>query len=326
MDRENLKQLLRKPRAIWTVLLVIVTVWLFAEYYNFAIRGNKSVAGSELISVESLSAKYNQHFANVIACGNNLDANLDRDTERKMSCARSAWALGLVGQARRDWNDLLSNPRLKGLDKVRSQLAYAMLELQEYNYEKARLLAQEVVSKLEDSNLKAQFMLLIGESLTAEGRLDQANNYFTQAYNIGDDVVKSWAKYMMAENKLKSKRVIAARDDYLQVDAASEYAKNALIRLVQIDFDNKDFDNVLLWGRELRENHLVTDEMPWLRYTAIEAYIRKKNIKAAVAELERLGQETQNRGTWYTLSVAAMESYIGKEELASKMEMAKIVR
>ena len=319
MDLEKLKQILRKPVAVWTAVGVSVALLLLIGVYSLVSGGNKRVAGAELISVQALSEKYNQHFANVIACGNNLDFSLDKDIERKMSCAKSAWALGLVGQARQDWNDLLNNPRLKGLDRVSAQLSYSMLELQEYNYEKARLIAQEVVSKLEDSNLKAQFMLLIGESLTAEGRSDQANNYFTQAYNIGDEVIKSWAKYMMAENKLKSKRVMAARDDYLQVDAASEYAKSALLKLVQIDFDNKDFDSVLLWGRELRENHLITEELAWLRYVTIESHIRKNNIRAAVAELEKLGQETQGNGTWYALSVAAMEAHIGKEELAAKI-------
>jgi len=319
MDREKLKQYLRKPVTMWVVVVVAVVLFLGEEYYRFANRSTK-VAGAELVEVNSLSEKYNQHFANVIACGSNLDASLDKDIERKMSCAKSAWALGLVGQARRDWNELLNNPELKGLDRARSQLSYAMLELQEYNYEKARLLAQEVLSKLEESNLKAQFMLLIGESLSAEGRLDQANNYFTQAYNIGDEVVKSWAKYMMAENKFKSKRFSSAREDYLQVDSASEYAKDALLRLVYIDFENNDYDNVLLWGRELRENHpLGEDELPWLRYVAVEAYIKKNNIPSAVAELEKLGQETQKRGTWYALGVATMEAYIGREELAVKM-------
>ena len=318
MDIKNLGQILRRPVAVWTVLGVAAILLLLVGYYIFVHGGNQSVAGAELVSVESLSEKYNQHFANVIACGNSLDINLAKDIERKMSCAKSAWALGLVGQARQDWNELLSNPRLKGLDKVRAQLSYAMLELQEYNYEKARLLAQEVVAKLEDSNLKAQFMLLIGESLNAEERREQANNYFMQAYNIGDEVVKSGAKYMMAENKFKAKRFTAARDDYLQIDAASEYAKDALLRLVHIDFENKDFDSVLLWGRELRENHLITDELPWLRYVAIEAYIKRNNIKAAVLELEKLSEETQGRGTWYALSVAAMEEHIGKQELAVK--------
>ena len=317
MDMKEFRPYLHKPVTVWVVLGIAIVLFLFAEYYRFSSKNDKSVAGAELVTMQSLSEKYNQHFANVIACGNNLDINLDKDIERKISCAKSAWALGLVGQARRDWNELLNNPQLKGLDRVRSQLSYAMLELQEYNYEKARLLAQEVVSKLEESNLKAQFMLLIGESLSAEGRPDQANSYFTQAYNIGDDVVRSGAKYMMAENKLKSKRAAAARDDYLQVDAASEYAKDALLRLVQIDFENKDYENVLLWGRELRENHPIGEELPWLRYVAIESYIKKNNIKAAVTELEKLGQETQNRGTWYVLGVAAMEAYIGKEELAA---------
>ncbi|MDR2337892.1 MAG: tetratricopeptide repeat protein [Deltaproteobacteria bacterium] len=313
--------LLKCQSTAWVCLSLALLLFFFVNGDSFEANGvapakTTTSRNTAPANQARLTKKYNAQFAQAVQCSEKWQY-ITTTIEEKLECAKNFWALGLVGQASQIWNTVLNDPNLIGVERYRSQLSWAMLEMQTANFEKARALAQDILAELYDSNFKAQFLLLIGQSWTAEGNFEKALADYQLAYQTGDEVVQSEAKFLMAENKLKLKRVLEARQDYIGVDSASEYALPALLQLIKIDFEQEDYEAVLIWNKEIHDNHFVKPELQWLRYVTIEALIKTHNFNTALEEFKKAESEMQKTNTWYVLSVAAIEEERARQELNS---------
>jgi tetratricopeptide (TPR) repeat protein len=306
--------LLKCQWTAWVCLSLALFLFFFVNEGSFEASGIDEAKISAAANHAELAKKYNSQFAKAVQCTEKWQY-ITTTVSEKLECAQNFWALGLVGQAGQIWNTVLNDSDLIGVERYKSQLSWAMLEMQADNFAKARKLAQDVLAELYDSNFKAQFLLLIGQSWTAEGDFETAIEYYQQAYQSGDELVKSEAKFLMAENKLKLNKLSEARKDYTQVDFASDYALPALMKLAKIDFDQKNYESVLIWNKEIRDNHFVKDESSWLKYVTIESLIKMHGVDSALEELKKSETAIQKNDSWYVLSVAAIEEELARREL-----------
>ena len=279
----------------------------FVAFLSVSVGAYAETATTALY-VESVAQlnKRGKHIEAIAAFKKTEDSK--RSLADKIAAAQSAWALGLVDMAREQWNEILANQDFKGTERTRTILALAMLELQERRYDKARALAEKALPELDKSDLKAQFLIVIGEALSEQGAHSKAEQYYREAAEIGNDVIRSEAKYFIGENQFALGRLEQARQSFSEVETASDYAPRALQRLVKIDLAQGKYDGVLTWIKEGREEFSLQFEDPWIRYAQIIALAETNQIEKATEELAAFKARYSDQDSWYTLASATYEA------------------
>ncbi|MCC6933492.1 MAG: hypothetical protein IT292_09590 [Deltaproteobacteria bacterium] len=289
-------------------------VKLFSVIMLAALSGNiVTPVYAELSSLEGVTA-LNRRGKHLEAVAEFRKLSAEQNTLAvKIAAAQSAWAAGVVDLSRDLWTEILANRDFKGIERHRAVLALAILELQENNPERARYLAEQVLPEVQTSDLKAQLLLLIGESLTEQGLHSKAEGYYQEAAQVGNDVLRSEAKFLYGENQLSLGRTEGARKSFTEVETASEYAPQALFQLIKIDLDQGQYNGVLTWIKEGREEFPMQFEDSWIRYANIIALANTKQLNQCVEELKTFKARYSDQDTWYVL---ANSEYEGKELVA----------
>ena len=225
-----------------------------------------------------------------------------------LAAAQSAWALGLVDEARRLWDDLLNSRRLSKEESARVLLSRAMLEMQEKSYESARAFAERGAALLQPSELRAQLWLVVAESLVEQGITTSATEFYERAKNEGAEQLRSEAAFRLGECQLRLGRPDQARFNFTSIPLQSEYAQAGLGRLVQIDFREKDYDSVLTWLKEGQQSYPREFDSPSFAYTHISALLEIKRLDEARAALREFKTKYSAANPWYILAEAAYEA------------------
>jgi len=253
------------------------------------------------------------HFEAVLAAQEKDTLSL----EERLSAARSAWALGLAETARKNWDEALANESFDGTERDKELLARAILELQEGRLEQARSLAEKTAATIPASDLRAQFWLLIAESLRTQGALSQAESYYQRAVSESSQDTRSEANYLLGECLLRLGRMTDARYAFAGVESKGRFAVAALKRLVEIDLDQKSYEGVLTWIHEGRENYPSEFEDPWVSYAQTMALLEVGRIDDASQELKRMKTRHSENETWYQLADSSMEANLLRASLTT---------
>ena len=260
-----------------------------------------------LLSIRQLSTA-GRHLEAVREASSRSDLTLSD----RLAAAKSAWALGLIDKARLFWDDSLADPRFRGADRSRELLGRAILELQEGNYTEANTHAERATRLLPPSELRAQLWILIGESLTAQGAIRQGMEYFERAAKEAGGRTRSDALFQLGESEFRSGLLDKARYRYVEVDESSPQGEDALKRLAEIDFMQRNFSGVLTWIKEGRDRFPERFGESWVYYAAISASLALGQEESAAEELDRFGVKYTERDPWYALAAAAYEAHAVK--------------
>lgn len=226
----------------------------------------------------------------------------------ELATARSAWGLGLVDAARIHWDAALANRDFRGPERTREQLARAILELQEGNYETARALAEQTAGTLSPSDVRAQFWVVVAESLKAQNAFSQAETYYKKAVEESSRESKSEPLFLLGECQLKLGMVNDARYSFASVSAPSRYTAPALLRLTEIDSLQRNYEGVLIWVSEGRENYPSDFEEPWLGHAEVVALTELGRYEEARRALERVRVRHSDKQPWFALAEAELEA------------------
>lgn len=254
------------------------------------------------------------HFDAILSASSKDDLSL----EDQLSAARSAWALGLADSARKYWDEALAHEALDGKERSKELLARAILELQEGKVEQARTIAERAAASIPSSDLRAQFWLLIAESLTTQGATSQAESYYQRAVAEAGTETKSEANFLHGECLLKLGRMTDARHSFAGVESRGRFAVAALKRLIEIDLNEKSFEGVLTWVHEGSENYPREFEDPWIRYAQTVAYLGLNRMEEAKQEVTRLKARHSDNESWFQLADATVEARLLKNNLKSE--------
>ncbi|MCB0360023.1 MAG: hypothetical protein KDD44_10315 [Bdellovibrionales bacterium] len=237
----------------------------------------------------------------------------ERSVADGLAAARSAWSLGLVGRARDIWDDVFAIEDFRGVERARALLARAILEHQEQQHEPARAFAERGAALLEPSDLRAQFWLLIAESLRSENVLSRAEGYYERAAAEGTGQTKAEALYFLGEVQKGLGRLQEARQTFTSLPLASAFTARALKRLIEIDHTERDYDGVLTWIQEGLSTYPTSFDEPWVQYTRIKALLALGRYADAQVAQKEFGVKFSEKDRWYLLATAMVEQALSNQ-------------
>ena len=272
------------------------------------LAANSFVGGpSSTKSGDSISdlARRGKHFEAMVQVYEEKDQMTLSD---RLGAAKSAWALGLVDRAREYWDEALNNPEFKEDERYRTMLARSIVELQEGGFEQARAIAERAAAKLDSSELRAQFWLVIAEALKEQKALSLAEEYYNKAIKDGEATVQTEARFLLGECELKLGRLNEARYAFASVDAGSSYTLQALHRLIEIDFGQRNYEGVLTWVNEGRESYPTEFRDGWTTYATVSSLVELTRTEDARKELQDFKVRRSDQDSWFPLAEAAIEA------------------
>ncbi|MCB0322890.1 MAG: hypothetical protein KDD69_04930 [Bdellovibrionales bacterium] len=235
------------------------------------------------------------------------------DLSEQLALAQSAWALGLITTAREIWDDAFAQRGFEGIDRARATLSRAIMELQEGAYEEARALSERAAQDLPPSELRAQFWLVIAEALKEQGAASMAEGYYKKAVEEGRGAVKGEASYLLGECQFRLGRVNDARYSFASLETTSHYTAQALRRLAEIDYQQRNYEGVLTWIEEGRESFPSEFQDGWTGYTLVTALLEVGRFREAKKEAAALQVRHSEGDGWVALAQAALEARLARE-------------
>lgn len=231
----------------------------------------------------------------------------------KLMLARSAWALGLVDTAREVWDEVFAHNEFTGTERARAVLGRAILELQEGQYEVARAFAERGARELKASALRAQFWLVIAEALKEQGAVSLSEDYYKRAIAEGDEAVKNEASFLLGECQYRLGRLEDARYSFAGIETSSEHTPKALRRLAEIDSQQHNFQGVITWIEEGRNNYPSEFQDGWSAYTMVTALLATGSEQEAKREVEQFRVQHSESSPWFGLASAALEATLARK-------------
>ena len=271
-----------------------------------------AIAESDSVPIRQLTAS-GLHFDALSAISEKGELSLDDE----LSAARSAWALGLADVSRKYWDEALANESLGGDERSKELLGRAILELQEGHFDESRSMAEKSAAALEPGELRANFWLVVAESLRLQGVQAQAEGYYQKAAQESSGETRSEATYLLGECQLRQGRMNDARYSYAGVEAKGKFAVPAIKRLIEIDLNQKSYESVLTWVEEGRSNYPSEFEDPWVGYTSVVSLLEVGRREDAGKELQRLKTRHSEQEPWFQVASASYEARMLKDSLAN---------
>ena len=252
------------------------------------------------------------HLQAVVSYDQIEHSELQASLSDRLSAAKSAWALGLPVRARLAWDQALDDPKFQGAERTRAQLGRAIMELQERNFEEARSIAERAVSDASVPGIRAQLHLVIAESLREQGALNLATEYYKKARDEGDKNVANEAGFLLGETQIKLGQFTDARYSFTAIELGAPFAAQAIRRLAEIDLTQKNYEGVLTWIQEGRENHFQEVDDAWSQYALVAALCSLDRGADAQAELKTFQARYSEQNGWYLLAQAAVETKLAE--------------
>ncbi len=236
------------------------------------------------------------------------NSNLESKLADKLAAAKSAWALSNTAKARELWQEALADRELVGEERSRASLSLAILESQEGNHEEARAIAEKEAHQMESSELRAEFWLVIAESLKEQKAYSVAEGYYKKAIAEGSTKIIHEANYLQGEVQFKLGLIDESRYSFTQVALGSEYAYPALKHLIEIDYTQKNYPGVLNWITEAKENYPQQVKDPQVSYFYISALLELGKLEQAKKVLESFKINNSETNPWFTLALSGVEA------------------
>lgn len=233
--------------------------------------------------------------------------------------AKSAWALGLVNEARAIWDEVLAHKECEGTERARSLFARALLEYQEGNYDKARTTAEDAASLLPESELRGELWFVVGESLASGQFWSLAEPYYEKALREASKERKQETLLRLATVRDKLGRTNDARKTLIQIELTSDITPKALQNLLMIDAKANNPGGVRTWVNEGRSAYPSQFNDPEVNYLLISALLKDDMNKEAALELTKSIDSSNDSNIWNILSAAEYERALAEKQVASEM-------
>ena len=277
-----------------------------------------------LLGVCGLSA-YAQHPIEVeraAAQGDYMAAlvTYDRLPERRATlgareaAAASAWGLGLPDRAIEEYDRILKDESLAPQKRARLFLSRGAIELQENRFQVASLFAERSVQQLaEPSPLRAQALLLWGQSLSRLGMAGKAEEKLEQALKESLSADRPDIHYQLAECQLILGKFDEARAHLEQVPLHHERTSKALRYLAQLAVERKDPGQITFWLTKGREDYPRDFLDSWVDYALMSAAIQEENVTRVLDLREQAATRFPPSDHWLTLLQAESEIFLWNE-------------
>ncbi len=293
----------------FTTILFITILSLLQLVSMSFVHGDSRVGSDPLIGVKELSTE-GRHFDAVLLYKDNESI---RSLGETLAVARSAWALGLVEEARKRWDEALLHPDCSGTERARVYLARAIMELQEGEFEKARSFAEEGSSALDESELRGELYYIIAEALYAQKMYSLSERYYEKVSREGAKERTQEALLQLARVRNHLRRNTEARKALTQIELTSRVTPEALEELLTIDTKNKNFSGVRTWVEEGRNSFPSEFRSSKISYAHAMALINEGLMVEAEEEVSYISTNAKENDPWFQLGRALIEAEYAKE-------------
>lgn len=232
--------------------------------------------------------------------------------------AKSAWALGLVNEARAIWDEVLSHRECQGTERARALFARSLLEYQEGNFDLARTTAEDGASLLPESALRGELWFVVGESLVGGEFWSLAEPYYEKALREASKERKQETLLRLAMVRDKLGRIKDARKTLIQIELTSDMTPKALHELLTIDAKANNSGGVRTWINEGRMGYPSQFNDPEVNYLLISALLKDDMVHEASAELKKSIDASNDSNVWNILSTAEFERKQAETQVATE--------
>lgn len=289
---------------IMCISLFFCSTLLYAQDGDIAIDDVKDPG---LLTIRELSEQ-GKHFEAIIRVEKD---NSYRPLGEIIAAAKSAWALSLISHARKYWDLALSHKDCVGTERARVLLARGLMEFQERNFEQARSIAEEGTSYINESELRGELWLLIGESLRAQELFSLSETYLDKAVSESTGHRKQEAILSLAAVKKQLGKTDDARNTLTKVELSSQVTVKALTELVHIDAQKNNAQGVRTWIQEGRKSFPSEFSSSQIGFQHVRAMLSDGLLDDAEKEIQKVSREVHADDVWLQLSRSLVEEYKG---------------
>jgi tetratricopeptide (TPR) repeat protein len=265
--------------------------------------------GEPLIGVKELS-RQGRHFDALMMYKENENSH---SLGEIFAVARSAWALGLVNEARKRWDEALQHPECSGTERARVYLSRAIMELQEGDYEKARSFAEEGSSIIEASELRGELFFVVAEALYSQKMFSLSERYYDRVVREGSKERSQESLLQLARVRFSLGRFAEARKTLTQIELTSKFTPEAISELLHIDLKNRNHSGVRTWVEEGRTSYPSEFRSPKVSYQHATALASEGLLLEAEEEVAYISAHSKENDPWLNLGRALIEAEYAKE-------------
>lgn len=214
-----------------------------------------------------------------------------------LAAAKSAWALGLVKEAKTQYDRaLLLDPEgqeLSDADRSRILFSRGIIEFQEGNYQAAIVFAGKASDLIEvEGPLKAEIFQLWGEALLKANKPQLALEKCEAALNWIRPEGEGDLHYLIATAAMTIGQLEKAEEHFTAVPLRHSKSGLAMKGLGMLALENKKYDEVTFWLTKGRQEYPDVFLDSWVDFALVKAY-------AASGDSEQLKKAYENATATY---------------------------
>lgn len=230
-------------------------------------------------------------------------------TSARLAVARSAWALGWVERAIREYETALRDSTLSPGLRARGLLSRGIIEFQERRLPLALHFAEKAAAAVPaGDSAGATIELLWGNVLEEMNEPARAESHYLKAIATAPSEDIAEARFHLARCRRRLGNSAGAEEMFQQIPINHPRAPEALRALGEIALDGGDGERALLWLSEGREKFPEEFLDSWVDYAMVHAQIVRGDINAAAALAGQAAVRYPQSDAWVVLLQAELES------------------
>jgi tetratricopeptide (TPR) repeat protein len=245
-----------------------------------------------------------------------------------LAAAKSAWALGLVDDAKNEYDKALaldaSAQTLSDEARARIYFSRGIIEFQEGNYQGSIVFAEKADQLIsEDGPLKSEIAQLWGEALYKSNKPQLALRkleWATQnvsSENAGD------LHYNIASAAMSIGQLDKAEEHLTLIPIHHPKSALAIKALASIALENKKYREVIFWLTKGRTEYPDTFLDSWVDYALTRSYAANGDSEKVVETVERASSVYPPSDGWLILLQSAAEQARWESDTAMMAQMNK---
>lgn len=230
-------------------------------------------------------------------------------TSTRISAGKSAWALGIPGQATEQLDIALRDKNLDGRTRADVILSRGIIEFQEGRFAESALYAEKAISLLKTpSPLRGRAFLLWGEGLARMKAYGAAHEKFGRAMRESSEDDLPEMSYQDGSVLLRLGQLEKARTAFERIPLNHDRAPGTVRRLALIALELENWESARFWLEKGRAEFPDLFIDSWVDYAVVTVCLALNEPMNAKRALVKAKAQFAPSDPWVLLADSAYES------------------
>lgn len=239
-----------------------------------------------------------------------------------LAAAKSAWALGLINQAKSEYDRALhldpDGDELSDVDRARILFSRGIIEFQEGNYQSAIVFAGKASDLIEvEGPLKAEVFQLWGESLLKANKPQLALEKFEEALSWIRPEGEGDLHYLIATASMTIGQLQKAEEHFTAIPLRHSKSGLAMKGLGMIALEGRKYDEVTFWLTKGRQEYPDVFLDSWVDFALVKAYSEIGNNELLKKTYDNATASYPPSDGWLILLQATAEESFWRDSLGN---------